>query len=155
MNPKQVRYIDRDLMETFCHATAIELFDQTNDPISPFARHDRGLLESALSLPQAAFGGRDMYPTLADKAAVLWYTLNKNHPFENGNKRISAMALLVFLYINDYWLKAVPAKEIVEQTLFIAKSDAAAREQVLRTVRDWLEPRIVHIFDEKPKDLAA
>src|ERR1700683_1759725 len=99
MSLEKTRYLDSGLVETLCHALAKEIFDPKNDPISPFAKHNKALLESALSLPQAAFGGKEMYPTLADKAAILWYTLNKNHPFENGNKRISAMALLVFLHI--------------------------------------------------------
>lgn len=150
---QEVRYLDPGLVETICHAGAVELFDQKNDPVSAFSNHSRELLESALSLPQAAFGGRDMYPTLVEKAAVLWYTLNKNHPFQNGNKRISVMALVVFLYLNDHWLRA-GIGEIVEQTLSIAKSAAQDRDQVLRMVGDWLGSRI-HALGEDHSNLAA
>ena len=83
-----------------------------------------------MDLPRTAFQGKDMYPTLAAKAAVLWYTLNKNHPFGNGNKRISAASLLVFIYINDYWLDTEKT-ELVNQSLRIAKSTAPEREGLL------------------------
>ena len=61
---------------------------------------DEGLLESALSAPFQSFGGIDIYPSLPQKAARLCYGLVKNHPFADGNKRIGAHAMLVFLAVN-------------------------------------------------------
>ena len=61
---------------------------------------EMGLLESALEGPFATFGGVELYPTLADKAARLGYSLMCNHPFVDGNKRIGVLAMLVFLQIN-------------------------------------------------------
>lgn len=59
-----------------------------------------GLLESALEQPFATFAGQELYPTLADKAARLGFSLICNHPFVDGNKRIGVFAMLVFLTVN-------------------------------------------------------
>lgn len=83
-----------------------------------------------------------MYPTLAAKAAVLWYTLNKNHPFGNGNKRISAASLLVFLYINNHWLDAGKT-ELVDQSLRIAKSAASEREGLITDLENWIAAHLI------------
>ena len=61
---------------------------------------DEGLLESALSVPFQEFGGVSAYPTIEHKAARLGYGLAKNHAFIDGNKRIGAHAMLIFLGLN-------------------------------------------------------
>ena len=70
---------------------------------------DEGGLESAVAQPQASFGGTDLYPSLAEKAAALAYALVQNHAFVDGNKRIGHAAMEVFLLVNDHpqrgWLR--------------------------------------------------
>ena len=66
---------------------------------------DEGLLDSALSAPFSSFGGVEVYPTLAQKAVRLCFGLVKNHPFLDGNKRIGAHAMLVFLALNGVELE--------------------------------------------------
>ena len=61
---------------------------------------DEGLLDSALNAPFQTFGEEDVYPSLQQKAARLCFGLVKNHPFVDGNKRIGAHAMLVFLALN-------------------------------------------------------
>ena len=61
---------------------------------------DRALLESALAAPFQTFGGEELYPTLADKAARLGFSLISNHAFVDGNKRIGVLVMLVFLLAN-------------------------------------------------------
>lgn len=61
---------------------------------------DEGMLDSALNSPFQTFGGEDVYPSLQQKAARLCFGLVKNHPFVDGNKRIGAHAMLVFLALN-------------------------------------------------------
>lgn len=73
------------------------LVDETGG--SPGLR-DEGLLDSALSAPFQVFGDTSAYPSLQQKAARLCYGLVKNHPFIDGNKRIGAHAMLVFLAVN-------------------------------------------------------
>ena len=67
---------------------------------------DRGALESAVAQPEASFGGEDLYPDLASKAAALGHSLIQNHPFVDGNKRIGHGAMEVFLLLNGHEIDA-------------------------------------------------
>jgi death-on-curing protein len=67
---------------------------------------DRGALESALAQPEASFGGKELYPSLAAKAAALGHSLIQNHPFVDGNKRIGHGAMEVFLFLNGQEIAA-------------------------------------------------
>ena len=61
---------------------------------------DFGALESAIAQPKATFAGVDLYPTLAEKAAALAFSLVQNHPFVDGNKRVGHAAMETFLVLN-------------------------------------------------------
>ena len=61
---------------------------------------DEALLESAAAAPFFCFDGKDIYPSLLQKAARLAYGLVRNHAFTDGNKRVGAHAMLLFLAIN-------------------------------------------------------
>ena len=74
---------------------------------------DIGLLQSALSRPQATFGGEDLYSSVFEKAAALFHSLIFNHAFLDGNKRTTIAATARFLYINGYELN-VKLKEFVD-----------------------------------------
>ena len=65
---------------------------------------DEGMLDSALSNPFQSFAGEELYPSVQAKAARLCYGLVKNHPMVDGNKRIGAHVMLVFLMLNGYEL---------------------------------------------------
>ena len=83
---------------------------------------DEGLLESALEAPFQGFGETDAYPSLQQKAARLCYGLVKNHPFVDGNKRIGAHAMLVFLALNGIEL-SYSQKELSEIVLALASGE--------------------------------
>ena len=84
---------------------------------------DEGLLESALSAPFQGFGGVDAYPSIQQKAARLGYGLVKNHPFVDGNKRIGAHAMLVFLALNGIELEYTQ-RELADIILQVAANKA-------------------------------
>ena len=63
------------------------------------------MLDSALNAPFQTFGEEDVYPSLQQKAARLCFGLVKNHPFVDGNKRIGAHVMLVFLALNGVELQ--------------------------------------------------
>lgn len=63
-------------------------------------------LESALAQPRMTFGGRDLYPTVVEKAATLGFLLVQNHPFVDGNKRTGHAAMEVFLFLNGHEINA-------------------------------------------------
>ncbi|EGL81740.1 death-on-curing family protein [Caldalkalibacillus thermarum TA2.A1] len=70
---------------------------------------DQGLLESAVYRPQQTVFGQEAYPTLFEKAAALFESLVRNHPFFNGNKRTAFVATDIFLKKNGY--KIIPDDE--------------------------------------------
>ena len=61
---------------------------------------DMELLKSAIGMPSATFGGTFLHPTIYEMAAAYLFHLVENHPFVDGNKRVGAMAALVFLDMN-------------------------------------------------------
>ncbi len=67
---------------------------------------DMKLLESALEQPKATFGGTYLHDTIFKMAAAYGYHLCNNHPFIDGNKRISLVAMDIFLQQNGYEIVA-------------------------------------------------
>lgn len=65
-------------------------------------------LKSALATPRASMFGEELHATIWDKAAALLFSLIKNHPFYDGNKRIAWRAVETFLERNGYTLAATP-----------------------------------------------
>ncbi len=61
---------------------------------------DLSLLQSALAMPAAGFGGRYLHTDLFEMAAAYLFHITQNHPFVDGNKRTGAVASLVFLSLN-------------------------------------------------------
>ncbi len=68
--------------------------------------HTMDGLMSALAAPRRSAFGAELFPTLADKAGALVYALVQNHPFWDGNKRIAAAALRLFVERNGARLVA-------------------------------------------------
>ena len=112
------------------------------EPIPDFSTRYPHVLESCLATPFQWFGGKSLYPGLIPKAATLFYLMIKNHPFQNGNKRIAVTTLLIFLLKNDKWLKVDPY-ELYKFTVWVADSLPKAREGTLRAIRDFLEEYLV------------
>lgn len=83
---------------------------------------DENLLDSAVNAPFQTFGGEYVYKTLEAKAARLGYSLVKNHPFVDGNKRIGMLAMLVFLEINGIELTCSD-QDIIETALKLAAGE--------------------------------
>ncbi|MGO8745325.1 MAG: type II toxin-antitoxin system death-on-curing family toxin [Thermoguttaceae bacterium] len=67
---------------------------------------DWGLLQSAIAMPAAGFGGQFLHTDLCEMAAAYLFHLVQNHPFIDGNKRVGAVAAYVFLALNDMRLTA-------------------------------------------------
>lgn len=80
---------------------------------------DEGLLDSALNSPFQSFAGEELYPSIQAKAARLGFSIIKNHPFLDGNKRIEMLAIMVFLVINGIKLECSD-EDIVDIGLGIA-----------------------------------
>lgn len=70
-----------------------------------YGLRDLKALISCVTCPQMMFDGKDLYPSLAEKAAALLFFLAKNHPFNDGNKRTAVMSSILFLKMNDLVVK--------------------------------------------------
>ena len=99
--------------------------------------HSMGALESALAQPHMTFGGQDLYPTLVEKAAALGFSLIRNHPFVDGNKRVGHAAMEVFLILNGYEIDA----SVDEQEQIILQLAAGKLER--KAFTEWLGIHVV------------
>lgn len=97
---------------------------------------DLGSLEAALALPRQSFAGEDLYPTLAEKAATLGYSIIQNHPFIDGNKRIGHAAMELFLMLNAYEIHATVDEQ--EKLVLGVASGVVDR----KSFTEWLEAHI-------------
>ena len=93
---------------------------------------DLGALESAVAQPRMTFDGAELYPTLAEKASALGFSLIENHPFIDGNKRTGHAALETLLVLNGYQIDA-SVDEQVEIILKVASGDVERS-----TFTEWL-----------------
>ena len=94
---------------------------------------DLGLLQSAVSRPQASFERQDLYPDVYHKAAALLESLINNHPFVDGNKRTGFTSAAMFLKINGYSTTA--SNQDVESFVL----SIASGERSIETITDWLK----------------
>ncbi len=91
-----------------------------------FANPKDGSFSSSINQIYQTFDGKDCYPTLEEKAAMLLYLITKNHSFSDGNKRIAASCFLYFLdknkmlYRND--IPVIDSGTLFALTLLIAES---------------------------------
>jgi death-on-curing protein len=98
---------------------------------------DLGGLESALARPQAAFGDTEFYPDIFAKAAVLMDGLTRNHPFIDGNKRISISTAVLFLQMNGYRL-SVRNPELEEFVIYVTTMKPS-----VDSIADWFRTKTV------------
>ena len=88
---------------------------------------DEGMLDLALNNPFQSFGGKELYPSIQAKAARLCFGLVKNHAMLDGNKRLGAHAMLVFLALNGYEL-SYSQKELSDVILALAAGNIGEKE---------------------------
>jgi prophage maintenance system killer protein len=103
-------------------------------------------LEGSLANIMQTFDGKELYPSLEEKAAQLLYSLVKNHSFVDGNKRIAAALFLWFLEKNTALYAADGSKRIadnalVAMTLLIAESRPEEKDVLTRVVVNLVNRR--------------
>ena len=99
---------------------------------------DLGSLEAAVAQPRMSFGGEELHPSLAEKAAALCRSLVQNHPFLDGNKRVGHAAMETFLVLNGFQIEA----EVEEQETLILRLAAGDldRQQLVLWLGQHLKP---------------
>lgn len=113
-----------------------------DEPIPPFESRFPNILEGCTAIPFQKFNKKSLYHGLIGKGAILFYLLIKNHPFQNSNKRIAVTSLLVFLYINDKWLK-VDSKELYNFSVWIAQSPPKLKQEVIKAIEKFIKTYLV------------
>jgi death-on-curing family protein len=130
---KEVEYI------AFRLAKEMLAFDE---PIPDFSSRRPNILESCLATPFQSFSKKSLYPGFIHKASILFYLLSKNHPFQNGNKRIAMTTLFVFLYKNKKWIK-VDTQELYNFTVWVAQSPPKVKEETVKAIKKFLKTYMV------------
>ncbi len=112
-----------------------------DEPIPKFETRYPNVLESCVATPFQKFEKKNLYSGLSGKAAILFYLLIKNHPFQNGNKRLAVTSLLVFLFQNNKWLK-VDNKEMYNLAVWVAQSPTLAKDQMLVFIDNFVKKHL-------------
>ena len=109
-----------------------------------FGKPRGNAFESSLGAIIQTYDGKDVYPTISEKAANLLYLIIKDHPFYDGNKRIGALLFVVFLTINDYHLTKngetkISDRALTALALLIAESSPTEKGLLVALICKLLE----------------
>ena len=97
----------RRLIDTMCFSNRSGLFGHEKD--DSFRGNIGDIYQT--------FAGKDVYPSVEEKATNLLYFVTKNHSFNDGNKRIAAALFLYFLNCNGILYDGKGQKRIADHTL--------------------------------------
>lgn len=102
--------------------------------------------QSSIATIYQTFNGKDLYPSIEEKAANLLYFITKNHSFTDGNKRIAAFLFLYFLGKNGvlfdrYGNKRIADNALVALTLMIAVSRTEEKETMTKVIVNLINKR--------------
>jgi len=115
-----------------------------DEPIPEFGSRFPNVLESCVLTPFQKIGGKPLYKGLTGKTAMLFYLMIKNHPFQNGNKRIAMQTLFVFLHKNKKWLR-VDTKELYNFAVWVAQSPPKLKKETVEAVQKFLDSYLVDL----------
>ena len=100
---------------------------------------DAGLLESAVAMPQATFGGVYLHPDLFAMSAAYAFHIAENQPFLDGNKRAGLHAALVFLDLNDFGAPD-PLGRLYEAMLALSRRETN-KDGLAKLLQELSKPR--------------
>lgn len=104
-----------------------------------FALEKNDSFKSAIETIYQTFDGKDLYPTLEDKAVNLLYLITKNHAFADGNKRIAATIFLYFLEKNNALFKnekpRISNTTLATLTILVASSNPEDKESIINLIK--------------------
>lgn len=137
----QIKYLTlQDIRDLY--AVFYKMFQTIGEPIEPYQTINEHELENLANIPQQQYYDSEQYPTLHEKAAIIFYKVNKGHIFPNGNKRLSVAYMLLFLAINDKRLN-VHADEMTRKALDIAQSRSEDFNRVKDELAIWIRERLI------------
>lgn len=118
---------------------AIHLLQEKFGSSDLFGNEKDQSFKSSINTIYQTFGGEELYPSVEEKATMLFYLVVKNHSFSDGNKRIAAFLFLWFLEKNGILYKSDGSKLIgnntlVALTLMIAESRTEEKDVMVKVV---------------------
>lgn len=131
---------DREFRATYEEAMeAIRFLQEKFGSSDLFGNEKDQSFKSSINTIYQTFGGEELYPSIEEKAAMLFYLVVKNHSFSDGNKRIAAFLFLWFLEKNGILYKSDGSKLIgnntlVALTLMIAESRTEEKDMMVKVV---------------------
>lgn len=115
-----------------------------DEPIPNFSTRFPNILESCLAMPFATYERKNLYLGFNDKAAMLFYLMIKNHPFQNGNKRIAVTTLFAFLAKNSRWMNV--SHELLYRTaVWVAESPPDFKDQIVKAFSNFVKKYSINI----------
>ncbi len=131
---KQVRVTADELLRSLAEFRAeLQKSGQTGDLFG--AERQVGSVAGIVGNVFQSFGGKDVYPTLDEKAAHLLYFMVKNHPYSDGNKRHGAFSFIWFLRKTGLLqTEKMTPTALTALTLFIAESNPAHKNRMIGLV---------------------
>jgi death-on-curing family protein len=141
MRVKTVTFED---VQYVAHTLAKELLEW-KEPIPDFGTRYPSVLERTVNAPFQSFGGKQLYPGLLKKASVLFYLMIKNHPFQNGNKRIAMTATFYFLHKNGKWLR-VDNQELYNFAKWVAESNSKLKDETMAATEKFFSSYLIDLI---------
>ena len=140
VKPKGTSSDNKVLYEDCVHIIRLLKFNSDSDL---FALERNKGLSSIIDNIYQSFGGKDVYPTIEEKAANFLYLITKNHTFIDGNKRIAATLFIYFLEYYDILYRddkqIIDNNTLVAITLLIAQSDPKEKSILIDLVMNFLK----------------
>ena len=130
--PSKIKWFEVEDFEYLCFDFTRKYLSY-DERIPDYSTRDNSLLESALGSPKQTFAGKFLYNVFCKQASILFYSIIKNHPFRNGNKRIAVMSLLVFLSLNNRWLSIEPV-DLYKLARYVAATKTEIKDIVLKKI---------------------
>ena len=137
--------IEKTTQEDKFHATyesameAIKALREKFGGSTLFGNEKDDSFKSSIGQIYQTFGGKELYPSVEEKAAMLLYLVTKNHSFSDGNKRIAATLFLWFLNNNGILYREDGSKRLADNTLvaltlMIAESRTEEKDVMVKVV---------------------
>ena len=127
-----MKYLSVSKIQYVAHSLAQELMGW-DEPIPDFGTRFPQKLEGCLGAIKQTFSKKELYPTLHKKAAALFYFMIKDHPFQNGNKRVAIMTMIYFLHINGQWLR-IDNQVLYNFAKWVAASNPILKDKAIESV---------------------
>lgn len=106
-------------------------------PTEDFGVKEPSALKACVEQPKQEVFGAVLYPTVYDKAAILFEMLVNKHCFYNGNKRTTVMAVYTFMRLNNIQFQA-SNKEVADMAVAIA-SQRGDERLTHEQIAEWLK----------------